>query len=233
MKDGSTHLAHKAEHAVDMESGAVLAVTLQEADQGDTTTMVQTIVAATENLREVSDDPRTEEKIHENWMGEVVADKGYHSNGSMSDLQEMGIRSYIAEPRRGRRDWTDQPEAKDAVYANRRRIRGTRGKRLMRKRGELIERSFAHGYETGGMRRTHLRHHANILKRQLVHLGGFNLGLVMRKLIGLGKPRRLQGLFSLIFGWILGIWSVLAAIATDRRTGRTENPLGAGLATAA
>jgi len=230
MKDGSTHLAHKAEHAVDMETGAVLAVTLQGADLGDTTTIVETVIAASENLREVSDDPAVEEKLHENWMSEVVADKGYHSNASMTDLEEMGIRSYIAEPGRGRRDWSDEPHAQQPVYANRRRIRGARGKRLMRKRGELIERSFAHGYETGGMRRTHLRHHANILKRQLVHIGGLNLGLVMRKLTGLGKPRRLQGLFACILDSILSLWSLLAAIGTRRMVDGKENDLGASFA---
>jgi transposase len=211
MKDGSTHLAHKAEHAVDMDSGAVLAVTLQGADKGDTATLIETIVAASENLRAVSDDVRTGEKIHENWMNEVVADKGYHSNGSMTDLKEMDIRSYISEPDRGQRDWTDKADEQRAVYANRRRIKGNRGKQLMRQRGELIERSFAHGYETGGMRRTHLRHHDNIAKRLLVHIGGFNLGLVMRKLIGIGKPRRLQGLIALILDWLSSLCAIMAA----------------------
>jgi transposase len=213
MKDGTTHLAHKAEHAVDMESGAVLAVTLQGADLGDTTTVVQTIVAAGENLRQVSDDQRVEHKLHEDWLSEAVADKGYHSNDAMVTLEEMGIRSYVSEPDRGRRDWSDQPpEAQDAVYANRRRVRGERGRRLMRKRGELIERSFAHCYETGAMRRTHLRRRDNIAKRLLVHVGGFNLGLVMRQLTGWGKPRRLQGLFALIFALSCGLWNVMEMI---------------------
>jgi transposase len=216
MKDGSTHLAHKAEHAVDMESGAILAVTLQGADLGDTTTIMETVVAATENLREVSDDARTEDKLHENWMSEVVADKGYHGNQALEDLEEMSIRSYVSEPDRGRRDWTDKADAKAAVYANRRRIRGTRGKRLMKMRGELLERSFAHNYETGAMRRTHLRRHDNIAKRLLVHVGGFNLGLVMRRLTGIGKPRRLQGLFASIFGWITSVWSVVMTNWIDR-----------------
>jgi transposase len=220
MKDGRTHLAHKAEHAVDMESGAILAVTLQAADLGDTTTIMETVVAATENLREVSDDTRVEDKLHENWMSEVVADKGYHSNQTMTDLEEMSIRSYVSEPNRKRRDWSDASHAQEPVYANRRRIRGVRGKRLMKMRGELIERSFAHNYETGAMRRTHLRHHDNIAKRLLVHVGGFNLGLVMRKLIGIGKPRRLQGLFASIFGWILSVWSVVMT-NWDKRAGWT------------
>ena len=223
MKDGSTHLAHKAEHAVDMESGAVLAVTLQGADQGDTTTILPTITAATENLRAVSDEVRTQDKLHDHWMSEAVADKGYHSNATMADLKEMDIRSYVAEPdrrRRGQRHWEGQPEAQAAVYANRRRIRGRRGKRLMRKRGELIERSFAHCYQTGAMRRTHLKKHNNIAKRLLVHVGGFNLSLVMRRLTGWGKPRRLQGLFSSIFGLILALWSLLT-IRRQRRASAT------------
>jgi transposase len=216
MKDGRTHLAHKAEHAVDMQSGAILAVTLQAADLGDTTTILPTIIAATENLREVSDDRRTEDKPHEDWMSEVVADKGYHSNQTMTDLEEMSIRSYVSEPNRKRRDWSDASHAQEPVYANRRRIRSPRGKRLMKKRGELIERSFAHNYETGAMRRTHLRGHNNIAKRLLVHVGGFNLGLVMRRLIGTGKPRQLQGRSASILGWILSAWSVAATIWTKR-----------------
>lgn len=222
MKDGSTHLAHKAEHAVDMDSGAVLAVTLQGADLGDTTTIMETVIAATENLREVADDARTEDKLHENWMSEVVADKGYHGNETMTDLEEMSIRSYVSEPNRGRRNWSEESHAREPVYANRRRIRGNRGKRLMRKRGELIERSFAHNYETGAMRRTHLRHHGNIAKRLLVHVGGFNLGLVMRRLIGIGKPRRLQGLFASIFGLKPSLWSVVATIWTKRAAWKIE-----------
>lgn len=215
MKNGSTHLAHKAEHAVDMQTGAVLAVTLQGADLGDTTTIVQTVVAATENLCAVADDPRTADKIDEKYMSEAVADKGYHSNQSLDDLEEMEIRSYIAEPKRGRRDWKDKPDAQRKVYGNRRRTSGNRGKRLMRKRGEFVERSFAHTYETGAMRRTHLRGRDNISKRQLIHIGGFNLGLVMRKLTGIGKPRRLQGLFGSIFEWILATWITLAAILSQ------------------
>jgi transposase len=194
----------------------VLAVTLQAADLGDTTTILPTIIAATENLREVADDARVADKIDENFMSEAVTDKGYHSNETMTDLEEMEVRSYVAEPDRGQRDWEKEPQAQSPVYANRRRIRGERGKRLMRKRGELIERSFAHNYETGAMRRTHLRHHDNISKRLLVHVGGFNLSLVMRQLTGFGKPRRLQGLSSSIFGWILTVWSIVTATWTKR-----------------
>ena len=188
MKDGRTHLAHKAEHAVDLETGAIVAVTLQGADQGDTTTIVETTRAAAEQLDDAQAD--VEEPLH---LEEIIADKGYHSNQTMVDLDTGDIRSYIAEPARGRRDWSKAPEAQAPVYANRRRIRGPRGRRLMRCRGERIERSFAHVYDTGGMRRTHLRGHTNILKRLLIHAGGFNLGLIMRQVIGLGTPRGLQG----------------------------------------
>lgn len=205
MKDGRTHLAHKAEHALDMESGAIVGLTLQGADRGDTTSIIETIVEATRNLRELADDPVTQEKINQSWMSEAVADKGYHSNQTLLDMETMNIRGYISEPDRGRRNWKNKPDEQHAVYANRRRCRGRRGRRLMRSRGELIERSFAHDYETGGMRRTHLKKHNNILKRLLVHTAGFNLALTMRKLHGVGKPRRLQGLFLLIWAWIEAI----------------------------
>jgi len=223
MKDGTTHLAHKAEHAVDMESGAVLAVTLQEAHLGDTTTIMETVIAATQTLRDLADDKRTQDKIDPQWMSEAVADKGYHSNQMMKDLEEMNIRSYVSEPNRGRRDWKEDPDAQGAVYANRRRIRGRRGKRLMRRRGELIERSFAHTYETGAMRRTHLRRHDNIAKRLLIHVGGFNLALVMRKLTGSGKPRCLQGRSASSFDLILGLWNALGTIRRFISPPRSEH----------
>lgn len=187
MKDGRTHLAHKAEHAVDLETGAIVAVTLQGADQGDTTTLADTATAAAEQIEAAQADVKAPQALEE-----IIADKGYHSNQTMVDLDAVGLRSYVAEPDRGRRDWSKEPEAQAPVYANRRRTRGSRGRRLMRQRGERIERSFAHLYDTGGMRRTHLRGHANILKRLLIHAGAFNLGLVMRHLIGIGTPRGLQ-----------------------------------------
>ena len=126
-------------------------------------------------------------------LSEVVADKGYHSNATLTELEDAGLRSYVSEPDRGPRKWKDDLEAQKVVYANRRRIRGERGQRLHRLRGELLERPFAHLYETGGMRRTHLRGHSNILKRLLIHTAGFNLGLLLRTLFGVGTPRGLQG----------------------------------------
>ena len=170
MKDERTHLAHKAEHTVDLETGAVVGVTVQGADTGDTASMAETLIAADEPVDAVlPDGPGIEE---------VVGDKGYHSNEMMADLKALGLRSYISEPDRGRRCWKKQQAARDAVYANRHRIRGERGRRLLRCRGEVLERPFAHVCETGGMRRVHLRGHPNILKRLLVHVAGCNLGLL-------------------------------------------------------
>ena len=192
MKDGTTHLAHKAEHAVDMDSGALLGVALHPADQGDPDTLGATLDEADQNVEEAAQEPDAQRRMHAAPLGEVVADKGYHSNETLTSLREDEVRTYISEPDRGRRSWQDKPESyQQAVYANRRRIQGERGKGLLRKRGELIERSFAHCYETGAMRRLHLRGHDNILKRLLVHAAAFNLGLLLRKLAGAGTPRQL------------------------------------------
>ena len=188
MKDGRTHLAHKAEHAVDLDSGALVAVTLHGADVGDTTSLVETAIVAAEQIEAANATSATPAALTE-----LVADKGYHSNQTMIDLEAVAVRSYIAEPERGRRTWTTTPAAQAPVYGNRRRVRGARGKRLLRCRGEYVERSFAHVYDTGGLRRTHLRGHQNILKRLLVHAGAFNLGLLMRQAFGRGTPRGLQG----------------------------------------
>ena len=113
------------------------------------------------------------------------------------------------EPDRGRRHWTKNAVARDAVYANRRRIRGTRGVALLRRRSEHLERPNAHLYDTGGMRHTHLRGHANILKRLLVHTGAFNLGLLMRTLIGVGTPRGLQGRVVAVLTLVGALWTRL------------------------
>jgi transposase len=226
MKDGRTHLAHKAEHAVDLDTGAIVAVTLQGADAGDTTTIVETAIAAAEQVAEAQADVEEPQALEE-----IIADKGYHSNQTMVDLDAVGIRSYVSEPDRGRRDWSEAPEAQAPVYANRRRIRGRRGRRLMRQRGERIERSFAHLYDTGRMRRTHLRGHTNILKRLLVHASGFNLGLVMRHLIGIGTPRGLQGRMAAALGLLLTLITIAerrfrAIMAPSRPVAGTPRPLG-------
>ena len=206
MKDGRTHLAHKAEHAVDLKTGAVLAVTLQEADQGDTTTVVETLAQAGENAAELMGTEATNQKpqMHLQGVEEVVTDKGYHSGRVLAEMQSAEVRTYIPEKNQpGQRHWEGKREQQQAVYANRQRLNREYGKQLLRKRGELIERSFAHCYDTGGMRRTHLRGHENILKRLLLHVGAFNLSLIFRSLLGAGTPRelrnRLASLFRLFF----------------------------------
>src|SRR5436190_1695989 len=210
MKDGRTHLAHKAEHAIDLETGAIVGLTVQGADEGDTTTMQQTLPEAAEQLEAVA--AVTDDAVAV--IEEVVADKGYHSRAIVHDLETLEIRTYISEPDRGPQTWTDQAAERDAVYANRRRIRGNRGKRLLRKRGELLERPCAHLYETGALRRAHVRGHENVLKRLLVHAGAFNLGLWMRTLFGVGTPRGLQGR-SAALGAVL---SVVSALIVDAMT---------------
>jgi len=205
MKDGRTHLAHKSEHAVDLASGAVIAVTLQPASRGDTASMDETICQVDANLTKVMDDKQACAALNEAVLSEVVADKGYHSGAVLARERQRDIRTYISEPDRGRRRWGGRAPERDAVYANRRRICGARGKRLMRRRGELVERSFAHCYDTGGMRRTHLRGHDNIRKRQLIHVAGFNLSLLLRRDLGWGTARGCQSLCALISG---PIWPV-------------------------
>jgi transposase len=218
MKDGSTHLAHKAEHAVDMETGAVLAVTLQEADQGDTATVQETLIQAGENVAELlvtetEKAPEEKRQVYFQGVKEVVTDKGYHSSAVLVDIKDMEVRTYIPEKKQTlQRDWDGQKNQtkaraqQEATYANRRRVGGAYGKSLLRKRGELVERSFAHCYETGGMRRTHLRGQKNILKRLLIHVGAFNLSLIFRSMLGAGKPRELKNrhaLVSFLLLWVI------------------------------
>jgi len=214
MKDGRTHLAHKAEHAVDLDTGAVVAVTLQGADQGDTTTVKATLAQAGETVadligREAEQAPTQAPQVNLGGIEEVVADKGYHSGPALVEMQATEVRTYIPErEQKAPRRWKGKGAQRRAVYANRRRVRGRYGQRLLRKRGELLERSFAHCYETGGLRRTHLRGRPKILKRQLIHLGAFNLSLILRQLLGAGTPRelrnRIRGLFLLLWALRMG-----------------------------
>jgi transposase len=221
MKDGRTHLAHKEEHAVDLDSGAVVAVTIVPASAGDTATIEGTLDAAVQNLddaREIAGD----ESQREGEPEEAVADKGYHAKMVLLSLQQEGWRTYIAEPQRGRQRWAGQEAHRAAVYANRRRKNGRRGRALMRLRGELIERPFAHAFETGGMRRTHLRHHENIAKRLLVHTAGLNLALLMRTRFGFGKPRCLQGreaaFWATLLAFLRSFWTFCRPGVTDHRS---------------
>jgi transposase len=197
MKDGRTHLAYKPEHAVDLESGAIVAAQIHPGDAGDTTTLWGTLAQAGESLLEVSSDEATPAQAGDLQIREAVSDKGYHSAATLVTLEAVEIRGYLSEPDRGRQRWTardpDEQAFKKAeqaaVYRNRRRLRGRRSKRLQRKRAELVERSFEHVLDDGGMRRAWLRGRANVAKRYLIHIAAFNLGLIMRKLIGFGTPK--------------------------------------------
>jgi len=213
MKDGRTHLAHKAEHAVDLDSGAVVAVTLPGADKGDTTSVDATLCEAGMIVaelvgREAELRPDHEPKVNVNGIEELVTDKGYHSGAALQRVKSYEVSSYISEKQpKGRRNWHGKAAEQQAVYENRRRVRSEYGKSLLRRRGELVERSFAHCYETGGMRRCHLRGRDNILKRQLVHVGAFNLSLILRKLLGAGTPRELRNRSGqLVLSLLLLLW---------------------------
>ena len=222
MKDGRTHLAHKIEHAADMKTGAILAVTVQGADQGDTTTIQDTMIEAAGQLETLAVDP--ESKLRNDFLSEIVADKGYHSNATMTAFRDLGIRSYISEPDRGRRNWKNKAAEQQAVYANRRRIRGDRGKQLLRQRGLMLERPFAHTLETGAMRRVHLRHRKNILKRILIQYAALNLSLLLRQRFGKGTPRGLQGHCVAQLMALILLWSHYVAVTlASERSGCDSN----------
>jgi len=176
---------------VDLETGAVVAVVLHPVTARDTQTVLETLCEAGENICAVAADMPSSGVSAEGPV-ELVLDKGHHSNEVLRTLKDWNVRSYCSEPDRGRRRWADKEAERAAVYGNRRRIRGERGKGLLKQRGEKVERSFAHMYETGAMRRTHLRRHSNILKRLLIHAAAFNLGLLMRGIAGGGTPRQLK-----------------------------------------
>ncbi len=185
MKDGRTHLAYKTEHAVDLKSDLVLAAPVYHADEADPQTLPQTLTMAQANLMLAGSDVE---------IKDVPADKGYHSNETLTWCQSFGIRTYIPEraSRWGRR-WTDKSEEeKSAVYKNRRRVRGKRGKQLGRLRSEYAERSFAHVCETGGARRSRLRSLIDVGKRYLMYVAARNLGVIMRALFNTGTPKSLQ-----------------------------------------
>ena len=184
MKDGTTHLGYKPEHAVDLDTGVVVAAEIHPADEGDTTTLPGTLKAAAANLANVGQVPTAAKTT------ELIADKGYHSRAVLKDLDGGVWKTRIAEPqRKGFSRWHGDTEARDAVYANRNRLRSAVGKAGMRKRAEIVERSFAHNLDRGGMRRTWLRGRENVHKRYLIHVAGHNLEILMRLLIGAGTPK--------------------------------------------
>ena len=184
MKDGRTRLAYKPEHAVDLDTGAIVAAEIHPADQGDTTTLPGTLKAAEANLATVDAAPTPEDPA------ELVADKGYHSRDRLKDLEDGAWKSRIAEKKvKGVNRWRGDEQAQRAVYNNRTRLRSGVAKEAFKLRAELVERSFALTLDRGGMRRSWLRGCENLHKRYLVHVAGYNLGLIMRLLVGAGTPR--------------------------------------------
>lgn len=195
IKDGRTHLSYKAEHTVDLESEFLLDVTVYHGNRADNDTLIESVTQAQANLERA--------EVYRD-IEEVVADKAYHANQTLADCREwgsFGLRTYLPEPdSKYQRRWTDKPpELKEAVYGNRRRLKGDRSKRLQKKRSEMVERSFAHVCETGGARRSWLRGLEKVNKRYKMVAAARNLGLVMRKLFGIGKPRCLQGGFGFVY----------------------------------
>jgi hypothetical protein len=185
MKDGSTHLAFKPEHAVDLDTGVVVAAPIHPADAGDTATLGPTLQEAQKNLSAVGLSPTAENPC------DLIADKGYHSRDGLKEFDGGPWKTRIAEPKpaHGYLRWHGDDEARAAVYGNRGRLKSAVGKEAMRKRGEMVERSFAHILDRGGMRRAWLRGRQNVHKRYLIHVAGFNLGILMRALFGQGTPR--------------------------------------------
>jgi transposase len=202
MKDGTTHLAYKGEHVVDLDSDLVVAACIQTADRTDGDTLLESVVTAQVNLVRAGSEAVIEE---------AVADKGYHKAEALADCAAQEVRTYIPERRsRQRRRWTDKPDHwQQAFRGNRRRVAGARSKRLQRRRSEYVERSFAHVCESGGGRRSWLRGRADVSKRYQIQVAAHNLGVVMRQLFGVGTPRGLQracaALAAVIWAWIASI----------------------------
>jgi transposase len=211
LKDGRTALAFKAENAVDMETGAIVAVTTHGGAAADTTTIQETVIEAAIAVAELIAEPTPEGEysVHPDGVQEVVADKGYHSNEVVLGLDELKVRTYIAEPDRGPRNWLGKAEEKAAVYGNRRRIQGNRGKGLQRQRGERIERNFAHQFDTGGLDRLYVRGKENVHKKFLIQAAACNLALLMRSMYGSGKPRAAH---DGVADAILTIFAVMKAV---------------------
>ncbi len=239
MKDGTTHLAYKAEHAVDVTSGVIVAAEVHPGDSGDTTTLPETLTRAGASVERANP---------EGCIQEVIADRGYHSAALLGDLHQRGYNTCIPERRqKRRRNWKrlsrrlGEREARcrqKAFYLNRRKLKSNAGKALLRKRGETVERSFAHACETGGMRRVHLRGRANILKRYQIHVAALNLGIILLSLIGVGTPRGFQGrqallahalssLLSSMHHLIRSLYDQVGSFSLDRRDTRppSSNPL--------
>lgn len=203
MKDGRTHMKYKAEHAVDLETTAIVAVEIYHGDQSDQSTIQDSVNSARTHLRESGSDAE---------VRKVVADKGYHSAETIRTLaEEEGLLTYIPErEQRSNRKWTNKPDGSEASFRrNRQRVRRRYGRRLQRLRSERVERTFAHVCDTGGCRRSWLRGRANVQKRHMIAAAAYNLGLILRKLLGAGKPKHLSALAERLFFTCFAIWRLL------------------------
>jgi transposase len=212
LKDGRTRLAYKPEHAVDLDTGAIVAAEVHPADRGDTATLPGTLAVAEANLAAVGAAPIPEDPA------ELVADKGYHSRDGLKELKDGAWRSRIAEKKTaGVHRWRGDEEARRAVYNNRARLRSGVAREAFRLRAERVERGFALTLDRGGMRRAWLRGRENLQKRYLVHVAGYNLGLIMRLLVGAGTPREFLARISahlLVFATADGAALVILTVAT-------------------
>jgi len=185
MKDGTTHMAYKTEHAVDLDTGLILAATVHHADVSDGESVHATLAATDANCRAAGSDAKVEE---------LAADRGYHKAATLAECEEKGVRTYIPERKQKNRRWTDKhPAQRRAFHNNRKRLRTEKERRICRKRSEAVERSFAHTCETGGGRRTRLRGLRNVANRHRMLTAAHNLGVIMRAVFGVGTPRTLQG----------------------------------------
>jgi len=236
MKDGRTHLAYKAEHVVDLETELVLAAAVSPADQPDSATLLESVVSAQVNLIEAETDVPLEEAAAQGEAAiaevtaieEAAADKGYHKAETLADCAAAGVRTYIPEKQReDDRVWTDKPADWEKAYRNnRRRVSGSRSKRLQKLRSEKVERTFAHVCETGGGRRSWLRGLVEVGKRYLMQVAGHNLGIIMRRVFGKGTPRSLQGLRAAVVAWVLGWAGTLARMVPAWSATRTWQARG-------
>lgn len=220
LKDGRTALAYKAENAVDMETGAIVAVTTHGGAQADTATIEATVIEAGVAVAEWITE-KTEEgqyAVHPGGVEEIVADKGYHSNAVAVSLTELQVRTYIAEPAWGERNWKGKEAERQAVYANRRRIRGEYGKGMQRRRGEKIERNFAHQFDTGGMDRLWVRGRENVHKKLLIQAAACNLALLLRSLYGTGKPKAAHDQLKTVVFAILTLLKVVETVCSPLTT---------------
>jgi transposase len=218
MKNGSTRMAYKAEHAVDVDSGVTVAAEVHGADQGDPATIAITASQADEALMQAG---------IAGGMAEAVADRGYHADEVIEKLQSMGLRTCIAEKKQ-KRNWKAVTQRvghekmlrlREAFRRNHRRVRSAAGRALQKLRAEYPERSFAHVCNTGGFRRVFVRGKKNVAKRLQIHVAAANLGIVLRKVLGIGTPRGLQGRLA----GLLALFSAL--MLAFRRFWETQRPL--------